>query len=87
MKSKVKKTTGRSSESIEPTERQKRPYSPPKFVVLTPDEARMQLMEKALPSEAATQQLLAAISGPGSAGTEEQGSIRGKSQRRLQPNR
>jgi hypothetical protein len=67
MKSKVKKTTGRSSESIEPMEKQKRRYSPPKFMVLTPDQARLQLTEKALPGESATQQLLAAISGPGRA--------------------
>lgn len=49
MKVKVKKTTDRSSESIEPKEKKKRPYSPPTLMVLTPDQARMQLAERALP--------------------------------------
>jgi hypothetical protein len=60
MQSKKTKTTGRHSESIKPAPKQKKRYSPPKFMILTADQARSQLTQKALPGESATSQLLAA---------------------------
>jgi hypothetical protein len=61
MQSRVKKTRSRRNESIEPKEaKQKKPYNPPRFAVLTPDQAKLQLTERALPGEPATAQLLAA---------------------------
>ncbi len=56
------KDQGRSNQSIRPDEpRQKKPYSAPKFSVLTPNQAKADLTAKALPGEAATEQLLALI--------------------------
>jgi hypothetical protein len=78
MKLKVKTTTGRSSESIEPTEKKKRPYRPPRSMILTSDQARIQLTERALPGEAATQHLLAAISRHEPTGENKQRSSPGK---------
>jgi hypothetical protein len=73
VKSKVKKTTGGSSKSKEShNAKQKKRYKPPKFIVLTADQATLRLTERALPGEAAIQQLLAAISKSGSAGIDEQ---------------
>ena len=52
-----------SNQSIRPDEpRQKKPYSPPKFDILTPGQAKAVLTAKALPGEAATEQLLTSIS-------------------------
>jgi hypothetical protein len=78
----------RSRESIDLKEKQRRPYSPPEFVVLTPRSGRGAVDGESFAGrrgDAATQQLLAAISRPGPAGTHEQRSIRGKSQGRLFP--
>jgi hypothetical protein len=51
--------TGRNNESIDPKLKQKKPYRPPNFTVLTPDQARLELTQRALPDDAAAQQLLA----------------------------
>ena len=61
MQSKETKATNRNKESIEPGTKQKKRYSPPKFAILTADQAKSELTEKALPGEGATSQLLAAI--------------------------
>ena len=72
MKSKVKTTTGCSSKSNKPYKaKQKKRYSPPKFIALTADQAALHLTERALPGEAAIQQLLAPISKSESARTDE----------------
>jgi len=72
--------TGRNNESIDSKLKQKKTYSPPNFTVLTPDQARLELTQRALPGEAAAQQLLArAIQlqehGSNGHGSNEQGSI------------
>jgi len=68
----TKKLVGRN-EPIEPNEtKQKKKYSPPRFAVLTPDQAKLWLTEKALPGEAATDQFLTAASRLGSGGVDEQ---------------
>ena len=51
--------TGRNDESIEPKLKQRKLYMPPNFTVLTPDQARLELTQRALPDDAAAQQLLA----------------------------
>ena len=52
-----------SNQAIRPEKpRQKKPYSPPKFDILTPGQAKAVLTAKALPGEAATEQLLTSIS-------------------------
>src|SRR5207244_13203019 len=52
-----------SNQAIRPEKpRQKKPYSPPKFDILTPGQAKAVLAAKALPGEAATEQLLTSIS-------------------------
>src|SRR5437660_620981 len=52
-----------SDQAIRPDKpRQKKPYSPPKFDILTPGQAKAVLTAKALPGEAATEQLLTSIS-------------------------
>ena len=65
--------TGRNDESIEPKLKQKKLYMPPNFTVLTPDQAKLVLTQRALPGEAAAQQLLATA--PQLQGSNEQGSI------------
>jgi hypothetical protein len=76
MKSGAKKKLGPRNEPIEPNKTdKKKQYRPPRFEVLTPDQAKLRLTERALPGEAATEQLLKAASQRGSAGTGEQRSI------------
>jgi hypothetical protein len=66
MKSGAKKKLTPSSGTILPKKTdQKKQYRPPRFEVLTPDQAKAQLTERALPGEAATERLLAAASKPG----------------------
>jgi hypothetical protein len=72
-------STGRNNESIDPKLKQKKTYSPPNFTVLTPDQARLELTQRALPGEAAAQQLLARANHLQEHGSNEQGSIPGKS--------
>jgi hypothetical protein len=67
--------TGRNNESIDPKLKQKKPYSPPNFTVLTPDQARLELTQRALPGEAAAQQLLARANELQEHGSNKQGSI------------
>src|SRR6266581_6722326 len=51
------------NQSIRPDKpRQKKPYSAPQFGILTPGQAKAVLTAKALPGEAATEQLLTSIS-------------------------
>jgi len=57
------KDLGSSNQSIRPDEpRRKKPYSPPKFGVLTLSQAKAGLTAKAVPGEAAAERLLASIS-------------------------
>jgi hypothetical protein len=70
--------TGRKNEPTDPEPKQKKPYTLPKFTVLTPDQARVQLTERALPGDAAAQQLLGTASQRRRRGSNEQGSIPGK---------
>jgi hypothetical protein len=65
--------TGRNDESIEPKLKQKKTYSPPNFTVLTPDQARLELTQRALLGEGEAQQLLATASQ--FQGSNERGSI------------
>ena len=83
MKPKVKKTTGLNTGSTVPNKpKQKKPYSPPGFKILTPDQAKLKLTERALPGEGAASQLLTA-SGERPDGTKEQRrSLRGKAKSR-----
>ena len=84
MKPKVKKTTGLNSGSTEPNKaKQKKPYSPPGFKILTPDQAKLHLTEGALPGEVAAAQILGEVSGEIPDGTkEQQRSLRGKAKSR-----
>ncbi len=84
MKPKVKKTTGLNTGSAEPNKpKQKKPYSPPGFKILTPDQAKLHLTERALPGEIAAGQLLREVSGERPGGTKEQRrSLRGKAKSR-----
>jgi len=65
--------TGRNDESIEPKLKQKKPYMPPTLTVLTPGQAILQLIQRALLGEAEAQQLLATASQ--FQGSNERGSI------------
>jgi hypothetical protein len=67
--------TGLNNESIDPKLKQKKPYRPPNFTVLTPDQARLELTQRALPDDAAAQQLLARAIQLQEHGSNEQGSI------------
>jgi hypothetical protein len=67
--------TGRNNESIDPKLKQK---SPPNFTVLTPDQARLELTQRALPGEAAAQQLTQRAPQLQEHGSNEQGSIPGE---------
>lgn len=85
MKPKAKKTTGlNTGSSTEPDKpKQKKPYRPPGFKILTPDQAKLHLKEKALPGEVAARQLLREASGERPDGTkEQQRSMRGKAKSR-----
>jgi hypothetical protein len=57
----TKKPVGRAQE-IEPHKKQKKRYDPPRFAVLSPDEAKLWLSERALPGETTTEQPLTAAS-------------------------
>ena len=61
MNSKETKATNSKKESIDTGTKQKKRYSPPKFAILTAEQAKSELTQKALPGEGATAQLLAAI--------------------------
>jgi hypothetical protein len=85
VKPKAKKTTGLNiGSSTEPDKpKQKKPYRPPGFKILTPDQAKLHLTEKALPGEVAAGQLLREASGERPDGTkEQQRSMRGKAKSR-----
>jgi hypothetical protein len=71
-----KKPVGRAQES-EPHKKQKKRYDPPRFAVLSPDEAKLWLSERGLPSETTTEQPLTAASLLEQDGTGEQSSIPG----------
>lgn len=72
----MKKKTGRREESIEPNKaKQKKPYSPPRFMVLTPDEAKKQMTESALPGDVAAQQILREAHRLGTSGRNGQSSL------------
>ncbi len=61
----TKKKLGPSNEPIEPNKtHQKRKYSPPRFEVLTADQAKVRLTERAVHGEPETEHLLAAVSRP-----------------------
>ena len=76
MKASMKKKLGPSDKPTEPqATNQKKPYHPPQFEVLTPDQAKSQLTEKGLPGEAETERLLKAASQPRPSKTNEQRSI------------
>jgi hypothetical protein len=77
MKSSTKKKLEPRNESIVPNKTdQKKQYRPPRFEVLTPDQAKVRLTGRALPGEAATEELLtAASSQPGPGGKGQQRSI------------
>jgi hypothetical protein len=65
MESSAKKNHETDSEPIPPNKSHpKKKYSPPQFEVLTRDQAKVRLTERALPGEAATEQLLKAASKP-----------------------
>jgi hypothetical protein len=73
MKSSTKKKLDPHNEPIAPNKaNQKKPYAPPRFEVLTADQAKVRLTERALPGEAAVERLLKAASKPGPAGTGKQ---------------
>ncbi len=63
-----------SSKAKRKTDQKKR-YSAPRFAVLTPDQAKSQLTERALPGEGTTEQLLRAASqlAPGRGGKRNSG--------------
>jgi len=58
----------------------KKEYSPPRFAVLTPDQAKSRLTEGALPGDVAAEQLGTAASLLGRSGTDER-SIPGRAER------
>ena len=69
----TKRNLGPSDEAPEPQKKsQKKPYRPPQFEVLTPDQAKSRLIEKGLAGEAETAQLLKAASEPRPSGTKGQ---------------
>jgi hypothetical protein len=72
----TKKPVGRAQE-IEPHKKQKKRYDPPRFAVLSPDEAKLWLSERALPGETPTGQPLTAASLLEQDGTGEPRSIPG----------
>ena len=75
----TKRNPGPSDEPTEPQKTsQKKPYRPPQFDVLTPDQAKSRLIEKGLAGEAETEQLLKAASEPRPSGTKGQRSIAGE---------
>jgi hypothetical protein len=81
MKSSTKKKPVPHNEPIEVNQTQpKKPYSPPRFEVLTPDQAKARLAESGLPGEAATQQLLKAASKSGPSAKDQQRSVSDKAQ-------
>lgn len=74
-----KKKTGERKESIEPNKaKPKKPYSPPRFMVLTPDEAKKQMTERALPGDVAAQQLLREAHRLATSGSNGQSPIPGR---------
>ena len=76
MKSSAKKKLKTDNEPIAPNKTgQKKKYVPPRFEVLTRDQAKALLSEKALPGEAATNQLLKAPSQAEPGGRNERRSI------------
>jgi hypothetical protein len=78
MQSKIPKKTDQIDGSIKTNSKQKKPYRKPEMKPLTPEQARVALIEKALPGEAATSQLLAASSRSGPLGRKEEHSIPSK---------
>ena len=77
MKSSTKKKLESSNEPIAPNKaNQKKRYTPPRFELLTPDQAKARLTERALPGEAALEHLLKGASKPGPAGTGKPHPIR-----------
>jgi hypothetical protein len=63
MKSGAKKKPVPHNQPIDVNQTQpKKQYSPPRFEVLAPEQAKARLMERGLPGEAATEQLLKAAS-------------------------
>ena len=76
MKSSTKKKLESNKEPIAPNKaNQKKRYVPPRFELLTPDQAKVRLTERAFPGEAVTEELLKAASKPGAAGTGKPRSI------------
>jgi len=76
MKSGTKKKLESHNEPIAPNKAtQKKRYTPPRFELVTPDQAKVRLTEGALPGEAATEDLLKAASKPGAAGIRKPRSI------------
>ena len=73
MKSSPKKKLESHNEPVAPNKaNQKKRYTPPRFELLTPDQAKARLTERALPGEAAIEHLLKAAAKPGPAGTGKQ---------------
>ena len=76
MKSSRKKKLAPRSEPIESIQTgQKRKYSPPRFELLTPNQAKVRLTKRGLPGEAATERILDAASRLGASGAGEQRSV------------
>jgi hypothetical protein len=76
MKSSTKKKLESHNEPVAPNKAgQKKRYVPPRFELLTPDQAKARLTERALPGEAATEHLLKAAAKAGPTGTDKARSI------------
>jgi hypothetical protein len=76
MKSSTKKKLESHNEPIAPHKAdQKKRYTPPQFELLTPNQAKVLLTERALPGEPTTEHLLKAASKRGPAGTAKSRSI------------
>ena len=76
MRSSTKKKVGPRSEPIESNQTsQKKQYSPPRFELLTPNQANVQLAERGLLGEAAIERILDAASRLGASGTGDQRSV------------
>jgi hypothetical protein len=76
MKSRTKKKLDPHNEPIAPNKAgQKKPYAPPRFEILTADQAKVRLTERALPEEATMERLLRAASERQTRGAGQQQSI------------
>jgi len=74
--SKETKATNSNKESIEPGTKPKKRYSPPKFAILTAEQAKSELTQKVLSGEGATSELPAAINRKRSLPGKSQGRTR-----------